>query len=93
MTGREAWDQARARALAPGRADPQGNLAGGPAALAAAAELMRPCATPVPGGTCGAPKAEHHLPDRGRRRLYCTRQEGPCRCPCTAYTPAPEETP
>lgn len=86
--GRAAYQARAARDTTP-RGDPQRT-----ATLAdpreAAAAMLRPCATLLPGGgTCAAPMAEHHVPDRKDRRevrTYCTRQEGPRRCPCERYT-------
>lgn len=98
MTGRAAWEAARAAALKPPRAaDPQAAVIGGPAAPAYAAAMMARCATKTgeAGGEdilCGAPLAEHHIGEINGEpgRTYCTRQEGPRRCPCHRYTPETE---
>jgi hypothetical protein len=94
IAGREAYDLARRKALRQGRrpADPQ-QAPGRPGAPARVAEMMRPCATVLPGGgVCGATGYEHDTGTRAgaevRTRCSIATAAGPCGC--RAYAPQPE---
>jgi hypothetical protein len=88
-TGREAYEAARRKAQARRPADPQ-QAPGLPGAPARVAEMMRPCATVLPGGgVCGATGYEHAIGTRGgaevRTRCSIATAAGPCEC--RAYVP------
>jgi hypothetical protein len=90
--GREAYELARRKAQARRPADPQ-QAPGRPGAPARVAEMMRPCATVLPGGgVCGAAGCEHDIGTRAglevRTRCSIATAAGPCGC--RAYVPQPE---
>ena len=90
--GREAYALARRKAQARRTADPQ-QAPGRPGAPARVAEMMRPCATVMPGGgVCGAAGCEHDIGTRAgaevRTRCSIATAAGPCGC--RVYAPQPE---
>jgi hypothetical protein len=90
--GREAYELARRKAQARRPADPQ-QAPSRPGAPARVAEMMRPCATVLPGGgACGATGYEHDTGTRAgaevRTRCSIATAAGPCGC--RAYAPQPE---
>jgi len=90
--GREAYELARRKAQARRPADPQ-QAPCRPGAPARVAELMRPCATGLPGGgVCGATGYEHDTGTRAgaevRTRCSIATAAGPCGC--RVYAPQPE---
>ena len=90
--GREAYELARRKAHGRRPADPQ-QAPGRPGAPARVAEMMRPCATVLPGGgVCGAAGCEHDIGTRAglevRTRCSIATAAGPCGC--RAYVPQGE---
>jgi hypothetical protein len=76
--GRAAYEAARP---APRKAaDPQSNVTGGAAALAAVAAYQERC-------TCGEPAIVHELNVSGKR-TFCTFMTGAGRCGCDRFIPA-----
>jgi hypothetical protein len=90
--GREAYELARRKAHGRRPADPQ-QAPSRPGAPARVAEMMRPCATVLPGGgVCGATGYEHDTGTRAgievRTRCSIATAAGPCGC--RVYAPQPE---
>jgi hypothetical protein len=88
---RDQYDTARRKAQARTPADPQSNVTGGPAALAAVTAMKRPCVTAVTAGTCGHAGYEHATGTRGGRetRTACSIATAAGRCGCRVYTAGP----
>ena len=87
--GREAYEAARRKAQARRPADPQ-QAPGRAGAPARVAEMMRPCATVLPGGgVCGATGYEHAIGTRkgAEVRTQCSIATVAGPCGCRAYVP------
>lgn len=88
--GRAAYAAARAKAKP--RRKPRDPQAITPLPVLSAPEavaiLMLPCATPVPGGTCGTPALGHQIGklDGDDIRTYCCQITAAGACPCGKYT-------